>query len=229
MNTGEGHDGGGGYEKGSAAGGPEKRFSMNYQDFVRQQATMGGDAKEKRLPANRLDALAVPISGYWDVDDDAQKQAKRVASDPASRVRWRTPTKRFSMNYMDFKDWDGKQKKPRGKKPKRFSMNYQDLVAPRGRGGHKMNQKRFTMNFQDMQQQPDENGWPDEEAESGGGGPAEVAILTTTTAQTEDTKRAPPSPPTESALDMGGGRRRGKQLLEEKNLQSARRVFGMKG
>ena len=219
MNTGEPYDSHRGYEDG---GEREKRFSMNYQDFMSQQGTIGGDAKDKRLSANRLDALAVPISGYWDIADDPD-QVKRVASD------WRSPTKRFSMNYMDFKD---QQKKQRGKKkPKRFSMNYQDLMAPRGRGD-KMNQKRFTMNFQDMQQQqqqPEESSWPDEEAE-GGRGPAEFAVLSaTTTAQTEDTKRAPPSPPTESALDMGGGRRRGKQLLAEKNLQSARRVFGIKG
>ena len=218
MNTGEAYDSHRGYEDG---GEREKRFSMNYQDFMSQQGTMGGDAKDKRLSANHLDALAVPISGYWDIADDPD-QVKRVASD------WRSPTKRFSMNYMDFKD---QQKKQRGKKkPKRFSMNYQDLMAPRGRGD-KMNQKRFTMNFQDMQQQqqPEESSWPDEEAE-GGRGPAEFAVLSaTTTAQTEDTKRAPPSPPTESALDMGGGRRRGKQLLAEKNLQSARRVFGIKG
>ena len=47
----------------------DKRFSMNMQDFLRQQRRQGdGRMAKKRFSIVRdLDTLAVPVSGYWDL------------------------------------------------------------------------------------------------------------------------------------------------------------------
>ena len=46
----------------------DKRFSMNMQDFLRQQRRQGDGRAKKRFSIVRdLDTLAVPVSGYWDL------------------------------------------------------------------------------------------------------------------------------------------------------------------
>ena len=48
----------------------DKRFSMNMQDFLRQQRRQQGEGRmaKKRFSIVRdLDTLAVPVSGYWDL------------------------------------------------------------------------------------------------------------------------------------------------------------------
>merc|ERR550532_578662 len=117
---------------------------------------------------NYLDTLAVPVSGYWDLQRpaaDQQQASKRMLSDLVfrggghSRTRGSVPipNKRFSMNYMDFKNWQDNESNEKEKKEKL-----------------KLEKKRFTMNFQDTIQ--GQNGQNNGDGDGGGGGWRDTVI-----------------------------------------------------
>ena len=60
----------------------DKRFSMNMQDFLRQQRRQGdGRMAKKRFTIVRdLDTLAVPVSGYWDLAPQQSDQGGVIQS-----------------------------------------------------------------------------------------------------------------------------------------------------